>query len=245
MSASREHWQALSLKNGGNRIRRLKSSGADIEINRANQRDLLRNAASFVAQLVGSEALPNYHPGDNVPEIFAWYLNILKPLFPGQQEFDFWPYIIDEVARMPFGDDPEILVPEKKMPGQPKQPGLLAFRRLRALEWGVFFKARGVRASDFQAAISLCFATDWDAIRHWQGSISKVIGAHRVYESLSFADRGYFIEHRDWHRSISEPLFFDGELYRLAKGIPAMSQHVIDSDWEKLKPKLSIPMPEG
>lgn len=240
MSASREHWKAKALQNAGERIRRLKAAKADDAVVRANQREIMRQAAEFVADLLGDDAFPNFeggHPCDYI----AWYLNTLSPLFPSLYDTgDFWPDVIDEIARMQFGDEPEIVKPEPRLRGQPVKPALVATRRLRALEWAAYFKSLGARPMHFQQAIRLAFGADWDAIRHWQGSISNVIGKRRVAKALTDAAGGYFIQYRKWHKSICDPLWIDGMFYRVAVGMPEMSEDLIHTEWEKLCAILSV-----
>ena len=240
MSASREHWKAKALQNAGERIRRLKAAKADDAVVLANQRDVMRQAAEFVSDLLGDDAIPNFeggHPCDYI----AWYLNTLRPLFPSlYDEGDFWPDVIDEIGRMQFGDEPDILKPGPRLPGSPVKPALVATRRLRALEWASYFKSMGARPMHFQRAISLAFGTDWDAIRHWQASIGNVLGERWLERALTDAKDGYFIQHRNWHKSICDPLWIDGTFYRSAVGIPEVSKKLINTEWEKLCAILSL-----
>jgi len=235
------HWKAQALKNAGSRISRLKAAEAAPSVVRSNQSEVLRQAAEFVADLIGEDAFPELGDGQASADFVAWYLSVLRPLFPGRMgQFDFWPSVIDEIARLPFGDEPDLLKPERRLPGQSSKPGLLALRRLRALEWGAYFKGNGARPMHFQKAIGLSFGAEWDAIRHWRESIVKVVGERRLASALSYAPSGYFIESRKWHKSICDPLWGDGILYRGLIGLPDMSDEVFHGEWEELRTMLSV-----
>lgn len=172
----------------------------------------------------------------------ASFLNTLRPLFPETPAPNgiFWAEFISEIGRLSFGDDPKIVRPEPRLPGQPARPVQMSFCRLRALEWAAFLKARGAEPKSFQRAIELAFGADWDAIRHWPKSISKVIGQQRMERDLAFAIDGYFVDRRHWHTTLMDPLRIDGEWYRSEIGLPAMSEEVIHTSWENLTRSLSV-----
>lgn len=241
MSASREHWKAQALKNAGERIRRLKKDGADRHVILENQRDVLRQSAKFVRELLGDDVLPVLGSEHKPTDYVAWYLSTIREVFPSSAEDAyFWTTVIDEIDRMQFGDAPEIIKHDTRQPGQNKKRALLATRRLRALEWAAFFKAEGARPMHYQRAISLSFGPDWDSIRHWRKSAEKVLGPARVERQLRYAHDGFFVERHKWHRSIMDPLRTDGDFYRLAAGIAELNEKVIDAEWEKLTSILSL-----
>lgn len=241
MSASREHWKAHALKNAGARIRRLREAGAAPNVIRENQRDVLRQSARFLRELLGEEALPVFQAGSHPTDYVAWYLSTIRELLPSSTEdAHFWATVIDEIDRMQFGDEPELIKPVTRNTGQKAKPARLAIRRLRALEWAAYFKAQKARPMHYQKAISLAFGADWDRIRHWRTSAAKVLGAERVERSIIYAKDGYFVEARRWHRSIMDPLRIDGHFYRHAAGTKEMDERLIHSEWENLTSILSL-----
>lgn len=241
MSESREHWKAQALKNAGARIRRLKAAGAPLHVVRVNQRDVLRQSAQFVRELIGDDVLPVFEGGAHPTDYVSWYLQAIRELFPSSREDGyFWATVIDEIDRMQFGDEPELVKRAARQRGQNEKPALLATRRLRALEWAAFFKAAGAKPMHYQKAIVLAFGPEWDSIRHWRKSVAGILGSNRVERSLSYARDGYFIEARKWHSSIMDPLRVDGEFYRHAASIGQINEKVIHAEWENLTSILSL-----
>jgi hypothetical protein len=242
MSASREHWRSRALVNAGNRIRRLKAEGASEEVVRANQREVFRQAAVFLAELLGPdvhyEILSSEHPTD----FAAQFLHAVRPIFPSPPAPNgvFWAEVIGELGRLSFGDEPELLKPQSRLPGQRAKPAYLAQLRLNALEWAEFFRSQGLGAKDYQPAIQLAFGSDWDAIRHWKSSITKVLGEKTVARALSYAPDGFFVDWRKWHRSIADPLEISGDSYRREIGLQSLPDEVIHGEWEKLTRSLSV-----
>lgn len=226
----------------GDRIRRLKSSGASEDVIRENQKEVWRRGASFLADLIGPEAYPEILTGEYAMEYAAVYLHALRPLFPTPPDPAgiFWSELLNEIGRLPYGDEPSLLKPEARSPGQPTRPAKIAFLRLRALEWADFWKSVGARPKDYQRAIELAFGTDWDAIRHWPKSIIKVIGRTTFDQWLMYAPDGYFIDHRSGHVTLMDPLRSDGEWYRSAIGLSDLSDDVIHKEWENLTRSLSV-----
>ena len=215
--------------------------GASEAVVRANQREVIRQAATFLADLIGEDSPITIGSGEEPLSYLASYLRLIRPLFPmGFGDDHFWNEIIDEIWRMPYGDEPSILKPKARLPGQPARPALIATRRLKALEWAAYFNANNLKPADYQSAISLAFGSDWDTIRHWQKSVSKTLGHKSLERALDSAAGGYFIAWRRWHKSIMDPLWIDGLLYRDAVGVTGQDKEVIHDEWERLTLKLSM-----
>lgn len=242
MSASKEHWQAMALVNAGERIRRLKRAGVSEDIIRENQREVWRRGARFLLDLIGRESFFEVLEGEHSMDYAVVCLNALRPLFPfpPSESGVFWTELIGEIGRLSYGDEPEIIKPEPRLPGQPARPAKIALLRLRALEWAAFWKATDARPILYQRAIGLAFGAEWDAIRHWSASIIKVIGQRTLAEHLATAPNGYFIPDRDWHQTLMDPLWIDGTSYRAAIGLPELSGDVVHREWEKLTRSLSV-----
>lgn len=196
-------------------------------------------------ELIGEEVLPIFEPDKHPTDYVAWYLSTIRALLPSSvEDGHFWSSVIDEIDRMQFGDEPEVIKRADKLPGQKEKPALLATRRLRALEWAAFFKAQLARPMDYQKAISLAFGAEWDSIRHWRKSAEKVLGRARVERTLRYALDGFFVDARDWHQSIMDPLKIDGNFYRHAAGIASINEEVIHAEWEELTAILSLHVAE-
>ena len=241
MSDSKIYWQALALKNAGARIQRMIEDGVTGQTLRLNQREVLRQGAKFLRSLIGEPSLPKMSDSSFPTAHIGWYLRVIDPLLPDEGlSPSLWETVIDECTRMPFGDEPDLLRPEPRKPGQPSQPALVAMRRVRALEWAEYFQAHGIRPKYYQPAISLSFGADWDSVRHWRTSASKTLGDLRVERILRDARDGYFIRQKEWHSSPIDPLWADGVFYRKAVGITELTHDSFHIKLEDLAPILSI-----
>ena len=242
MKNSKEHWRAKALLNAGDRLRSLKKANVPANVLRQNQREVWRLGAKFLADLIGPNAYLEMQEDEHPINYASNFFHALRPIFPSPPHPDgiFWNEIFSEIDRMPYGDEPDILRPNVRSPGQPTQPAKLAFFRMRALEWAKFWKNVGAQPKHYQRAIALAFGSDWDAIRHWPDSIRKVIGQDNFDRWIANAADGYFIDHRDWHVTVMDPLKIDGFWYRSAIGLPEMSDKVVHGEWENLTRSLSV-----
>lgn len=241
MSASREHYRAMAIIEAGKRLRRLKQSAADPEVIRRNEREVWSNATRFLSDLLGEGVHPEKLEYEHPLSYARLYLHLLYPLFPKEDAVGvFWRELLGELGRMPYGDEPSILKPEPRLPGQSSTPARLAFSKLRAHEWATFFKAQGARPADYQKAIAAVFGADWDAIRHWRNSVARTVGRETVNQRLEYATDGYFIEDRKWHRSVFDPLVGDGNFHRMIVGLSDFDPAFSTGEWEKLQLRISM-----
>ena len=97
-----------------------------------------------------------------------------------------------EIEDMDGGDVPIVLTPKSRNPGQAKQPTRVARMRLHALCWNVHLKAKGVSASERQAAISGAYKATWDSIRKWREGCEVAFSVLTVSDYLAYATKEYW-----------------------------------------------------
>lgn len=132
--------------------------------------------------------------------------------------------LTQEIADMDGGDLPQVLTPEKRNPGQPRQPYRVARLRLRALCWNEYLDAQGISAAERQAAIASAYRATWDAIRKWRVSCEESLGPQAVWEELSFARNSYWAEFElsDWKRELSSDGGYYYDIWRQQRGPTAV-----------------------
>lgn len=110
-----------------------------------------------------------------------------------------------EISDMNGGDLPEVLAPEKRNPGQARQPIKVARLRLRALLWNEHLRAKGLSASERQSAISDAYKATWDSIRKWRNACEETFGSRAVWGELNWATMTEWGEYEEgsWRDALS------------------------------------------
>ncbi|WP_157093122.1 hypothetical protein [Paraurantiacibacter namhicola] len=183
--------------------------------------ELARHAAALIGDVCGDWIKVSELDADSKLEYAVLSLQIWQPAIAMHDRNDFfWDNLIDELQRLPFGDEPEVLKPAKRPPGSHSQPAKLSFRRLTALIWAGYLKSKGVKPADFRRDISLAYGADWDAIRKWRQSCSKVLGSSIVERNLEYAPQAVGI--RDDFPAYHQSLYANGAVYRELMGLPKL-----------------------
>ena len=216
-------WRIEALANGVDRIKRL----ADPEneppdgVIRRNRIDLIRQAASLVADVCGDWVKTSELDAPDITSYLSLTLQLWQPVIAMHDAGDsIWDEVISEIDRLRFGDEPEILRAVPRPPGSHRQPAKLTYERLSALRWAAFLKSLDTPARIVHFHISLAYGTDWDAIRKWRGAAEKLFGAPYVLRALEEAASGWWISEGDGDYLTRLHAF--GSRYRQLVGIPPL-----------------------
>jgi hypothetical protein len=188
-------WRMDALLNGVLRIQRLAEREETHEVILRNRIDLCRQAARLIADACGDWVKLSENDANSPLEYVSLSLEVWQPVLAMHDEYDFfWDDVIDEIVRLPFGDEPEIFKPAPRQRGEHSQPARLTLRRLTALQWADFLRSRGIRPNQFKMQISLAYGADWDAIRKWKSAAESKFGLEFVSRRLAWAREGYGLD---------------------------------------------------
>ncbi|NNC73167.1 MAG: hypothetical protein HKN78_09880 [Sphingomonadaceae bacterium] len=218
----RIHWRLGALLNGVMRIHRMAAAEVSRSVLRSNRLELTQHAANLIGDICGDWVKLSTNDADTPLEYIELALRTWQsPIAMHDKHDHFWFEFIDEIARLRFGDEPELLLPAPRPPGSHPQPAKISFRRLAALQWSEYLKARGLKPGISNSAVSLAFGTDWDAIRKWQRAAKKVLGEEYVETSLRHAGEGFGLQFQ--FPKYHEALFHYGAAYRQLLGLKLIS----------------------
>ena len=212
-----------ALLNGRERLQRLAdpNNEASPDTIRINRIELVRQAASFIGDICGDWIKLSELDADSPIDYAVLALQMWQPAIAMHDAHDFfWDDLIDELQRLPFGDEPELLTPAKRPPGSHHQPAKLSFKRLSALIWAGFLKSKAVKPAIFKRDISLAYGADWDAIRKWRQSCARVLGDSFIERRLDRAAQGIGVP--DEFPAYHAALFANGAAYRELVGMPKL-----------------------
>lgn len=213
------HFRLDALLNGVRRIQRMSDPEyeAPRHIIRQNRIDLCRQAASFLGDICGDWIKLSENDGLDPLDFVRMSLQVWKPVLDMQDEHDFfWEDVLEELSNMPFGDEPEIFVSAPRPPGTSKQPAKLTQKRLTALQWAEFLRAREIKPKAYKQQISLAYGADFETIRKWRLAAEKLFGSDFVNDRLQDASRGFGLPNR--FPDYAAPLHAYGQQYRNMMG---------------------------
>lgn len=166
--------------------------------------EIFSKAAELFSALVSefsSEVAFGAFPNTDDPDRFRWMaldrlhekLTFLAPVL-GAPNWQWWvDNFLDELALLRSGDEPTILKPAKRKPGQGKRPGRVAFLRCQALQWLEYMRAHGIKRKErhslVREAYSEAYGLDSDTIRKWRGLCEKTLGKNNVSRRLAAAQQ--------------------------------------------------------
>lgn len=211
-------WRLEALLNGVLRIQRMAQREEPCEFIQRNRIDLCRQAAKLIGDICGDWVKLTENDSDTPLGFVAFSLRVWQPVLDMQDEYSyFWEDLIDEIERLPYGDEPELLRPAVRNRGEHSQPARIAQCRLAALQWAKFLKSKQIRPKQYKQEICLAFGPDWETIRKWQNSVERTLGAPSVAWRLEAASEGYGLsfEFPDYHRA----LHYYGAHYRRVAGL--------------------------
>lgn len=210
-------WRTEALLNGVLRIQRMAQREEAPEVIKRNRIDLCRQAAKLIGDICGDWVKLVETDSDTPLEFAALALRIWQPVLDLNDQNDFyWEHLIDEIERLPFGDEPELLRPAQRKRGEHSQPARIAKARLSALQWTEYLKARRIAPRQYKQEIGLAFGTDWDTVRKWRQSVERIFGPEETQNYLEYAAEGYGL-HFEFPDYLGN-LYHYGSLYRQLAG---------------------------
>lgn len=215
-------WRVEALANGVLRIQAMAHRDEPTNVIRQNRYDLCRQAAKLINDICGDWVKLAPETDAKTPVDFvALSLFVWMPVLAMNDRKDFfWSDVLDEIERLKFGDEPEILRPVPRMRGEHRQPGKLARSRANALMWAEYLKSKGLKPREYKAQINLAFGADWDAIRKWRESVARVYSQNYLDSRLKEATSGYWLPSAAENHLVF--LHMHGHEYREIVGLPEL-----------------------
>lgn len=165
--------------------------------------DLILQVSNLLPDIVGVEALRIFYgpvieeSASQKRQSFAKRLRVFRQILSAPN----WAMTLAELTReiedFDGGDIPNVLLPEKRNPGQSRRPTYIARLRLRALCWNEHLKARGIPANRRQGAVSDAYKATWDSIRKWREPCAVLFGERAIWEELYFASKEYWADYHE------------------------------------------------
>lgn len=161
-------------------------------------------ADRLFADLIGETAFKTIFPDDPSSQSasmkrweLARRLSVFKRLLSEPRWGEVLRALTLEIRDMDGGDQPNVLYPERRSPGQAKQPTKVARMRLRALCWHEHLRSKGIETNRRQTAIASAYRTAWDSIRRWRDSCETVFGKQDVATQLRYASHDWYWDWSD------------------------------------------------
>lgn len=163
-------------------------------------RDIYAEAANLLAELIDDDvsefafgAYPEIYDPDRIRwkaiGIFVEKLSYFHQVL-GSPNWSWWVDNLSmELTLLESGDEPYLLSPAPRKPGQGKRPGRIALLRTQALQWLEYMRSHGIKRTERNDLVSKAFGADPETIRQWRKSSAKVLNEDTVRRRIEATTR--------------------------------------------------------
>lgn len=152
---------------------------------------IFSDAADLLTELIDdhvSEIAFGAFPETDDPDKFRWKaigkftekLSYFHDVF-GAPNWSWWVENLSmELSLLESGDEPDLLSPAPRKPGQGKRPGRIAFLRTQALQWLEYMRTHRIERMVRNDLVSKAYGADPESIRKWRKACERILGEDTV-----------------------------------------------------------------